>query len=436
MKKIYSVLMASAVALSASALSIETAELGAVQDFTLPEGLAPAKTLSVNTPVKYAPAKVAKTNFTGKNFINAAKAVNPRSRVLGGFEGNVADYYMFTYVDYFEKEQFCSSQYEITITKEATADADAEVAVSGVLPSNVNGVQPLKGTMASNGEITLPFGQILLTQKSGTTTRQYVFEAATDEDEAAGALYFTYDSANDWFVTGGYLSVAVKDNGQHAGYYCIFVQPFFSKANGAFLFPAQQQGGQAQQLGMDILAIVQHDDDSNADICFVGGISPFGDSLMPYFEVKDNTLVALNSKCFQSPNFGSSTQEVYYDDFMLASYDEATGRSIFPVVATYDPEMGINQDTNEKTFDVYVVPNFEFVDPYLNLDIFNFMGYYTADGYFFFDKGTVSGIEDAVAAPEKANARYYNIQGMEVKAPAKGQIVIEKAGDTARKIVY
>ena len=99
MKKIYSVLMASAVALSASALSIETAELGAVQDFTLPEGLAPAKTLSVNTPVKYAPAKVAKTNFTGKNFINAAKAVNPRSRVLGGFEGNVADYYMFTYVD-------------------------------------------------------------------------------------------------------------------------------------------------------------------------------------------------------------------------------------------------------------------------------------------------------------------------------------------------
>ena len=84
MKKIYSVLMASAVALSASALSIETAELGAVQDFTLPEGLAPAKTLSVNTPVKYAPAKVAKTNFTGKNFINAAKAVNPRSRVLGG----------------------------------------------------------------------------------------------------------------------------------------------------------------------------------------------------------------------------------------------------------------------------------------------------------------------------------------------------------------
>ena len=105
---------------------------------------------------------------------------------------------MFTYVDYFEKEQFCSSQYEITITKEATADADAEVAVSGVLPSNVNGVQPLKGTMASNGEITLPFGQILLTQKSGTTTRQYVFEAATDEDEAAGALYFTYDSANDW----------------------------------------------------------------------------------------------------------------------------------------------------------------------------------------------------------------------------------------------
>ena len=60
-----------------------------MQDFTLPEGLAPAKTLSVNTPVKYAPAKVAKTNFTGKNFINAAKAVNPRSRVLGGFEATL-----------------------------------------------------------------------------------------------------------------------------------------------------------------------------------------------------------------------------------------------------------------------------------------------------------------------------------------------------------
>lgn len=106
------------------------------------------------------PTSPARTSLT------LPRPVNPRSRVLGGFEGNVADYYMFTYVDYFEKEQFCSSQYEITITKEATADADAEVAVSGVLPSNVNGVQPLKGTMASNGEITLPFGQILLTQKS------------------------------------------------------------------------------------------------------------------------------------------------------------------------------------------------------------------------------------------------------------------------------
>lgn len=436
MKKFYSVLMASAVALSASALSIETADFDAVQDFRLPENLMPAKTLSVNSPVKYAPAKVAKTTFTGKNFINTAKAVNPRSRVLGGFEGDVADYCMCTYVDYFEEEQFCSASFDITITKEATDDADAEVAIAGLLPTNVQGVQPLKGTMASNGEITLPFGQILLTQKSGTTTRQYVFEAATNEDEAAGALYFTYDTANDWFVTEGFMSVVVKDNGNAAGWYCIFAQPFFAKSNGAYMFLAQQQGSQVQQLGMDILAIVEHDDDTDTDICYIGGMSPFGDSLMTSFEVKDNTLLAANSKCFQSPNFGNSSQDLYFNDFMLASYDEATGRSIFPVVATYDPDMGINQDTNEKIFDVYTVPAFEWIDPYYNIDAMSVLGYYTADGYIFLEKGAVSGVEDAVAAPEKANARYYNIQGMEVKAPAKGQIVIEKAGDTARKIVF
>lgn len=435
MKKFYSVLMASAVALSASALSIETADFDAVQDFRLPENLMPAKTLSVNTPVKYAPGVVAKTTFTGKNFINVAKAVNPRSRVLGGFEGDVSEYFMCTYVDYFEEEQFCSSSFDITITKEATDDADAEVAISGLLPSNVSGVQPLKGTMASNGEITLPFGQILLTQKSGTTTRQYVFEAATNEDEAAGALYFTYDTANDWFVTEGFMSVVVKDNGNAAGWFCIFAQPFFAKSNGAYMFLAQQ-GSQVQQLGMDILAIVEHDDDTDTDICYIGGMSPFGDSLMTSFEVKDNTLLAANSKCFQSPNFGNSSQDLYFNDFMLASYDEATGRSIFPVVATYDPDMGISQDTNEKIFDVYAVPAFEWIDPYYNIDAMSVLGYYTADGYIFLEKGAVSGVEDAVAAPEKANARYYNIQGMEVKAPAKGQIVIEKAGDTARKIVF
>lgn len=438
MKKIYSILMASAVALSASAISIETADFGPVQDFRLPEGFAPQRTLSVDAPVKTAPSKIAKFDLPAGKYLNPALMSNPKSRVLGGFEGDVTKYNMCVYVDYFEKAQLCSSSYSFEVIKEATADDDAEIALTGILPASVQGVKSITGTMSPTGEIKLPFGQTLFTQKGGTTTRKYVFEAATTQDEQEGALFFTYDSNNNMFTNDSFIAVGVYDNDEFQGYYCVMMSAFFTPANGSFMFAAQKQGGKPQTLGMDILAIVQHDSDSDTDFCFIGGLSLWGDSMLPLFNVVDGDLVALRSTVFTSPDFSEEEgqEPVYYNNFMLASYDPTNKNSVFPVVAAYDPDMGVDSDTNEKIFDVYAIPNFQFVDPYLNLSIFDYMRYATGDGYIFVEKGTVSGVEDVVAAPSKANARYYNVQGMEVKNPAKGQFLIEKSGDDARKIIF
>ncbi len=434
MKKFYSILMASAVALSASALSIETTEFGAVQDVRSLEGVAPAKSLLGKIHKLPASGVLPAIDLSGKKIVKFDQTVNPKSRVLGGFEGNVADYSMMIFVNYFEEEQMASSGFKIKITKEATADTDAEVEVSGFLPSDVSGVKPVKGTMSPNGEITLPFGQVLMEQKSGNTTRQYKFESPLTKPEEI--LYYTYDSNNDQFVSSTPVGVAVYDNGQLAGFYGIWMDSFFAVPNGAFVFTAQQQGQQAQQLGMDILALVEHNADANVDICYIFGLNLVGDSFVASFEVGEGSMYAFNSKCFPSPDFGDANQSIYFNDFMLASYDETLKANVFPVVATYEPDMGKNSETQEQVYDVYSIPMFEFIDPYYNIDLFYTMGYATGDAYIFVNKGVVSGVEDVVAAPAKGNARYYNIQGMEIKNPTKGQLLIEKAGDASRKIIF
>ena len=446
MKKFYSILMASAVALSASALSIETENFGSVQDFRAKKVL--TTDLSAKTITQYKKGDLPKLEVVGKRMIQPG-AKTPSSRVLGEFDGNVEDYTITTYLDYLTYVQSrtfvecANSDIAISITKEATADADAEVAIAGFFSAigqqgnqYVELANPIKGTMSSTGEISLPYEQVLYANDTYT----YVFTSVSD-DETVESLVFNWNPNDNRFECDDLLCIGAVNNKtqEFAGFYTVAYQPVIVAPNGMFVIPAYDpEQGQDGQLPFPVFVEYKQDDED--EYCLIAGISVFGgETYIPTFEVDktNNALVAYNAKLFASINFSNSSQRaIIFDDFMLASYDETLKANIFPVVASYDPELG-KDDNGDKIYDVYVIPSVQFVDPYMNFSLWNdYYGYATGDGYIFIEKEGVSGVEDVTSAPAKTNARYYNVQGMEVKAPAKGQVVIEKAGDTARKIVF
>ena len=88
----------------------------------------------------------------------------------------------------------------------------------------------------------------------------------------------------------------------------------------------------------------------------------------------------------------SSRLMMNYNDYCWYTLDEATGE--------YE---GVDSDTS------FVLP-----DALLNY---------------------LSGVEDVASEPVNTDVRYYNLQGMEVKAPAQGELVIMKKGSKTSKIV-
>lgn len=77
--------------------------------------------------------------------------------------------------------------------------------------------------------------------------------------------------------------------------------------------------------------------------------------------------------------------------------------------------------------------------------LFSMLGYSGGDWYTIADPSqtfvempegfSFSGAQDIVADGDNAPAQYYNLQGMRIAAPQAGQLVIERRGNTARKIL-
>jgi len=374
--------------------------------------------------------EIAAAGLDMHQILAASSNSSVKSRVLGGD----VDFNKFNIMLYFE-----NAEVELNSSDIKFEEKDGVVTFTNILPGYGSISKKTPFTMTgeaspADGSVVFKCGQSLagaetveganVTYILGTADEEgYAIYADTDE------IIFTYDSTNDCLVSEDVIAVLLFINGQFAqvATYSAGVNLFASNAK--FKMEAQSQTQQGYlEFPLYINKSVQSQEGQEVTLYSVLGLSPivFGGTCI-FGEMKDGNLLCIYNNSVPAFN--------QYGIFQLASFDENTGDYRMPVVA-YKGEIPAD-DTENKDKTLFTIPALCFYAPLYNVDLlYELQGLITGDGLIYMNKDLESGVEDVVAAPAKANAQYYNIQGMEVNNPTKGQLLIEKTGDTSRKIIF